>query len=470
MTRLFVLASNSPTKSSDFSKERYDFSLVGRHRFNKRFGLPLEGKEVERKSFSKEDLVKVVEAIIDSNDNPESVSDDIDHLGSRRVRFVGEIIEGRIRTGMIQVKRNIQDRMSVVDAETKDPTQIVNQRPLQARIKEFFNTNQLSQFMNQDNMLAEVEHLRTLSAMGPGGINADRASFEVRDVHTSHYGRVCPIHTPEGHTIGLILRQSVYARVNNFGVIETPYAIVKDGKITGRIQYLNALEEENYCIAHQGLNYDEKGNITDDVVQVRNKTIPGIVSPDLVELCEVSTFQQFSVAAALIPFLEHDDANRTGMGANMQKQAVPLVVKEYPVVASGFESEFAKYTGRLIYAPVSGEITYVDAAKIIFKPDEAVNGNKKEITYDCIHLKELTNLLTSTKLQLLEKVIWLKKGQPLCDTSSSMKGQIALGQNALVAFMTWNGNNYEDAIIISERLVKEKFTSIHIEEFVCLSS
>jgi DNA-directed RNA polymerase subunit beta len=217
-----------------FSKERYDFSLVGRHRFNKRFGLPLEGKEVERKSFSKEDLVKVVEAIIDSNDNPESVSDDIDHLGSRRVRFVGEIIEGRIRTGMIQVKRNIQDRMSVVDAETKDPTQIVNQRPLQARIKEFFNTNQLSQFMNQDNMLAEVEHLRTLSAMGPGGINADRASFEVRDVHTSHYGRVCPIHTPEGHTIGLILRLSTYARVNNFGVIETPYAIVKDGKITGR--------------------------------------------------------------------------------------------------------------------------------------------------------------------------------------------------------------------------------------------
>lgn len=452
-----------------FSKERYDFSLVGRHRFNKRFGLPLEGKEVERKNFSKEDLVKVVEAIIDSNDNPESVSDDIDHLGSRRVRFVGEIIEGRIRTGMIQVKRNIQDRMSVVDAETKDPTQIVNQRPLQARIKEFFNTNQLSQFMNQDNMLAEIEHLRTLSAMGPGGINADRASFEVRDVHTSHYGRVCPIHTPEGHTIGLILRQSVYARVNSFGVIETPYAVVKEGKITGRIQYLNALEEEGYVIAHQGLNYDEKGNILDEFVQVRNKTVPGVVTADQVELCEVSTFQQFSVAASLIPFLEHDDANRSAMGSNMQKQAVPLLETEYPIVASGFESEFAKFTGRLIYAPVSGEITYADASKIVFKPDEQVNGNKKEITYNLHNFERTNQFTTFHQVPLVRKGDMVKKGQPLCDTSSSNRGQIALGYNALVAFMTWNGNNYEDAIIISERLVRnQKFTSIHIEEFVCL--
>ncbi len=455
--------------NSIFSKERYDFSLVGRHRFNKRFNLPLEGKEVERRTFTKEDLVKVVQAIIDANENEESVSDDIDHLGSRRVRFVGEIIEGRIRTGMIQVKRNIQDRMSVVEADTNQPTAIVNQRPLQARIKEFFATNQLSQFMNQDNLLAEIEHLRTLSAMGPGGLNSERASFEVRDVHTSHYGRVCPIHTPEGHTIGLILRMSTYARVNNFGIIETPYAVVKAGKITGKIVYLNALEEESYVIAHQGLSYDSKGNITDEVVQARVRTIPGVIPKDEVELVEVSTFQQFSVAAAMIPFLENDDANRTSMGANMQKQATPCIIPELPVVASGYESEYAKYTGRLIYAPVDGEVTYVDASKVVFKPSEAVNGNKKEITYPLATFQrtnQFTNFHQRPSVRPGQKV---KKGTVLVDASTSHSGQIALGQNALVAFMTWNGNNYEDAIILSEKMVRNsKFTSIHIEEFVCM--
>lgn len=455
--------------NSIFSKERYDFSLVGRHRFNKRFNLPLEGKEVERRTFTKEDLVKVVQAIIDANDNPDAISDDIDHLGSRRVRFVGEIIEGRIRTGMIQVKRNIQDRMSVVEADTNQPTAIVNQRPLQARIKEFFATNQLSQFMNQDNLLAEIEHLRTLSAMGPGGLNSERASFEVRDVHTSHYGRVCPIHTPEGHTIGLILRMSTYARVNNFGIIETPYAIVKGGKITGKIVYLNALEEETYVIAHQGLNYDSKGNITDDFVQARIRTTPGIISKEEVELVEVSTFQQFSVAAAMIPFLENDDANRTGMGSNMQKQATPCIVPELPLIASGYESEYAKYTGRLIYAPADGVVTFVDASKVVFKADAEIKGSKKEITYPLATFQrtnQFTNFHQRPSVRPGQKV---KKGTVLVDASTSHSGQIALGQNALVAFMTWNGNNYEDAIIFSEKLARQsKFTSIHIEEFVCM--
>jgi len=459
--------------NSIFSKERYDFSLVGRHRFNKRFNLPLEGKEVERRTFTKEDLVKVVQAIIDANENIDAVPDDIDHLGSRRVRFVGEIIEGRIRTGMIQVKRNIQDRMSVVEADTTQPTAIVNQRPLQARIKEFFATNQLSQFMNQDNLLGEIEHLRTLSAMGPGGLNSERASFEVRDVHTSHYGRVCPIHTPEGHTIGLILRMSTYARVNNFGIIETPYVVVKAGKITGKIVYLNALEEESYVIAHQGLNYDSKGNITDEVVQARVRTIPGIIPTEQVELVEVSTFQQFSVAASMIPFLENDDSTRTGMGANMQKQATPVIIPELPYVASGLESEYAKYTGRLIYAPANGEITFVDATKITFKPDTEVvvdgKSSKKEITYNLATFQrtnQFTNFHQRPSVRPGEKV---KKGQVLVDASTSHTGQIALGQNALVAFMTWNGNNFEDAIIMSERMVRgSKFTSIHIEEFVCM--
>lgn len=450
--------------NSIFSKERYDFSLVGRHRFNKRFGLPLEGKEVERRTFTKEDLVMVIQSIIDANENSEAVSDDIDHLGSRRVRFVGEIIEGRIRTGMIQVKRNIQDRMSVVEADTNQPTAIVNQRPLQARIKEFFATNQLSQFMNQDNLLAEIEHLRTLSAMGPGGLNSERASFEVRDVHTSHYGRVCPIHTPEGHTIGLILRMSVYSRVNTFGIIETPYAVVKASKITGKIVYLNALEEESYVIAHQGLNYDSKGQITDEFVQARIRTTPGIIPKDEVELVEVSTFQQFSVAAAMIPFLENDDANRTGMGANMQKQAAPCIVPELPLVASGYESEYAKYTGRLIYAPADGVISFVDATKVVFKPEGG-----KEITYNLATFQrtnQFTNFHQRPSVRPGQKV---KKGTVLVDASTSHSGQIALGQNALIAFMTWNGNNYEDAIIMSERMVKNsKFTSIHIEEFVCL--
>jgi DNA-directed RNA polymerase subunit beta len=448
-----------------FSKERYDFSLVGRHRFNKRFGLPLTGKDVERRDFSKEDLVKTIQEIIIANDNPEAVVDDIDHLGSRRVRFVGELIESKIRTGMMQVKRNIQDRMSVVESDKNQPSEFVNQRPLQARIKEFFTTNQLSQFMNQDNLLAEVEHLRTLSALGPGGLNKDRATFEVRDVHTSHYGRVCPIHTPEGANIGLILRMSLYAKINNFGIIETPYVKVKNGKITGEIIYLNALEEEKSVIAHQGVNMDSKGNILDEVVQARINTNPGFANKSEVEYVDVATFQQFSVAAALIPFLEHDDANRTLMGSNMQKQATPCLIPEMPIVASGLEADVARYTGRLIYAPEEGVVTYVDANKIIFKGETA----KKELTFPLqtfIRTNQFTNFHQRPSVKMGQKV---KKGDVLADMSTSVDGQMSLGQNALIAFMTWNGSNYEDAIVLSERLVRnQKFTSIHIEEFVCL--
>ncbi len=451
--------------SSLFAKERYDFSIVGRHRFNKRFNLSLASKDLARKDFSKEDLIKVIEEVIISNDNPDSVPDDIDHLASRRVRFVGELIESKIRTGMIQVKRNIQDRMSVVEADTVNPSELINQRPLQARIKEFFATNQLSQFMNQDNILAEIEHMRTLSALGPGGLNKDRATFEVRDVHTSHYGRVCPIHTPEGANIGLILRMSLYSKINSFGIIESPYVKVKKGKITGEIVYLNALEEESTIIAHAGINFDSKGNILDEVVQARVNTEPGFVGRDELEYMDVSTFQQFSVAATMIPFLEHDDANRSSMGSNMQKQSTPVLIPEMPIVASGLEGDIAKYACRLEYAPEDGVINYVDGNKIIFKGATA----KKEQTFNLStfsRTNQFTNFHQRPVVHNGQKVV---KGQVLVDSSTSVGGQVSLGQNAFVAFMTWNGNNYEDAIIISERLVRaKKFTSIHIEEFVCL--
>jgi DNA-directed RNA polymerase subunit beta len=448
-----------------FSKERYDFSIVGRHRFNKRFNLSMEGKDIERKTFSKEDLAMVVEAIIEANNNPEAIADDIDHLGSRRVRFVGELIEAKIRTGMIQIKRNIQDRMSVVENEETLPTAIINQRPLQARIKEFFNVNQLSQFMIQDNILAEIEHLRRLSAMGPGGLNKDRATFEVRDVHTSHYGRVCPIQTPEGANIGLILQMSLYSRINSFGIIETPYIKVKDGKITGDMVYLNALEEETATIASSNVELDAKGNIKDEVVQARMNTLPGFAKREDVDFIDVATFQQFSAAAALIPFLEHDDANRTLMGANMQRQGVPLIKPEAPIVGTGLEAVIARDTGRLIYAPEDGIVNFVDADTIKFKGLTA----KKEQTFT-LQTFERTNQFTNFHQRpLVRNGDEVKKGDVLADMSTTVGGQVALGQNAMVAFMTWRGHNYEDAIVISERLVREqKFSSIHIEEFVCL--
>jgi DNA-directed RNA polymerase subunit beta len=447
------------------SPERYDLSPVGRFRFNKRFNKPIDpktDKDAARRTLSKEDMVEIINHIIELNSNPNAVEDDIDHLGSRRVRYVGEMMAQKIRTGMMQMKRNIQDKMSVIDTDTTLPIAIINQRPLQARIKEFFTTNQLSQFMNQENLLAEVEHLRTLSALGPGGLTRERAGFEVRDVHTSHYGRVCPIHTPEGPNIGLILRLSNYARINDFGIIETPYVKVKDGKITKEITYMNALEEERHIIAHAGNEYDKDGQLVKAETEVRKAGQPGLAPRSEVEYIDVATNQAFSVATSMIPFLEHDDASRALMGSNMQKQAVPLMCPEAPLVATGMEGEAAKHIGRLILAEEAGEIKYVDAKKIILK------GEKKEYTYDLINFARTNafNLFHQRPtVSLGDKV---KKGQVLADAATSDNGQIALGHNIRVAFMAWNGANYEDAIILSERLVKEsKFSSIHIEEFVC---
>jgi DNA-directed RNA polymerase subunit beta len=407
-------------------------------------------------------MVDIIAHMIELNHNPNAVEDDIDHLGSRRVRYVGEMMGQKIRTGMMQMKRNIQDKMSVIDTDTTLPIAIINQRPLQARIKEFFTTNQLSQFMNQENLLAEVEHLRTLSALGPGGLTRERAGFEVRDVHTSHYGRVCPIHTPEGPNIGLILRLSNYARINDFGIIETPYVKVVKGQITKEIVYMNALEEERHIIAHGGNEFGDDNKLVKKEIEVRRAGQPGLAPRDEVEFIDVATNQAFSVATSMIPFLEHDEATRALMGSNMQKQAVPLMCPEAPLVATGMEGEAAKHIGRLILAEEAGEVKYVDAKKIIVKAD------KKEYEYNLINFARTNAFNLFHQRPIVSLGDKVKKGQVLADAATSDNGQIALGHNIRVAFMAWNGANYEDAIILSERLVKEsKFSSIHIEEFVC---
>ncbi|MEI6346199.1 MAG: DNA-directed RNA polymerase subunit beta [bacterium] len=447
---------------SIFSAERYDLHKVGRFRFNKRFEKSMEDKALERRTINLDDVVTIIKHVIYLNNTPNATADDIDHLGSRRVRYVGELIQQKIRVGMSQIKRNIQDRMSTVEPDITQPLNFISPKPLQARIKEFFTTNQLSQFMQQENVLQELEHLRTLSALGPGGLTRERAGFEVRDVHPSHYGRLCPIHTPEGPNIGLILRLSTYARINDFGMIEAPYAVVKGGKITKEVRYLNALEEENYNVAHAAINYDNDGNITDEMVEVRNNGTPSFIPKNDVHFIDVGTGQPFSIATSMIPFVNHDDANRALMGSNMQKQAVPCLVPDAPLVATGIEEVAARDSGRLIIADEEGTISAVDSTKISLK-----NAKGKEKTWNLVAFSRTNGFTAFHQRPIVNLGQKVKKGDVLADTSSSDNGQVALGQNILVGFLSWSGSNYEDAIILSERLVKDsKFTSIHIEEFV----
>jgi DNA-directed RNA polymerase beta' subunit len=448
---------------SIFNEERYDLSRVGRYRFNQRFNKSLDESELNRKTLSLDDVVTVIKHVIKLENDPDAIEDNIDHLGSRRVRYVGEMLQSRLRVGLTHMKRNIQDRMSTIDAEATMPVQFVNPRPLQARIKEFFTTNQLSQFMQQENALTELEHLRTLSALGPGGLTRERAGFEVRDVHPSHYGRLCPIHTPEGPNIGLILRLANFARLNEFGMIETPYVKVVGGKVTNDIVYLNAAEEEKQPIAHAAITVGDDGLIQDEAVEVRLEGAPTRVPREEVKFIDVAPEQPFSVATSMIPFLEHDDANRSLMGSNMQKQATPCIIAEEPLVGTGVELRAAKDTGRLYYAKEEGVVTQADGRRVIVK-----NAKGKDTEYPLVNFVRtngFTALHQRPSVSVGQKV---KKGELLADTSTSNNGQLALGQNALVAFMCWSGANYEDAIIISERMVKDsKFSSIHIEEFVC---
>ncbi|MDE2037869.1 MAG: DNA-directed RNA polymerase subunit beta [Patescibacteria group bacterium] len=443
--------------------DRYDISPVGRYRFNKRFEKPMDEKALARRTIDLADVVTVVKHIVTLNVTPDMQADDIDHLGSRRVRYVGELLEQRIRLGLSQMKRNIQDKMSTIEPDVTLPVSFIYPRPLQARIKEFFTTNQLSMFMEQTNTLGEIENLRQLTALGPGGLSRERAGFEVRDVHPSHYGRLCPIHTPEGPNIGLVLRLSTYARINNFGMIETPYAKVKNGAVTADIVYMNASEEENHRIAHAATPVAADGSIAVDEVEVRLNGKPEMAKKEEVDFIDVSTNQAFSVATSLIPFLNHDDANRALMGSNMQKQATPCLVPEAPFVATGMEHKAVLDTGRIIVAPEDGEIVHVDAKKVVFHGKKS--GKKRD--YDLVLFQRTNGFTAFHQRPVVSVGDKVKKGDVLVDTSTSDRGQIALGHNALVAFMSWSGNNYEDAIVLSERVVKDsKWSSVHIEEFV----
>lgn len=459
----------TPETARDFvksvlSEERYDLSEVGRHRFNTRFKQPMTDAELARRTISLHDLTIILKHVAELNNDPQAVADDIDHLGFRRVRFVGEMMQQKVRIGVSRMKRNIQDRMSTVEPETSSPVTIVNPRPLQASIKEFFTTNQLSQFMQQQNMLTELEHLRRVSALGPGGLTRERAGFEVRDVHPSHYGRVCPIHTPEGPNIGLILQLANYSMIDRFGFIQTPYVKIAKGKVTGEVVYLNALDEEDAYIAHAGTQLDTDSRITEEQIEVRHRGEPQLVSRNDVQYMDIATTQPFSVATSMIPFLEHDDANRALMGSNMQKQATPCLVPEVPLVGTGMESKAALDTGRLVLAQEAGEVTAVDARKIVVTSSEG-----KQTAYRLVSFSRTNDMSCFYQRPVVNKGDKVKKGQLLADTSSTVSGQLALGQNALVAFMPWSGANYEDAIVLSERLVKNaKFSSIHMEQFECV--
>ncbi|MDH5442146.1 MAG: DNA-directed RNA polymerase subunit beta [Candidatus Nomurabacteria bacterium] len=449
---------------SIFSVERYNLSEVGRYQFNKRFGQGIAKKDLQNILLTKEDMIKIVSNIGTLNVTEGSVPDDIDHLGFRRVRFVGEMLLLNVRKGMMQIRRNIQDKMSTIDNDTLLPIQLVNQRPLQARVKEYFATNQLSKFMDQENALAEIEDLRTLSALGPGGLSRERAGFEVRDVHPSHYGRVCPIHTPEGPNIGLILRLAVYARPNQFGMIETPYSKVEKGKITKEIVFLNAHEEMNLPIAHQGVKYDDSGKLLDDLVEARLQGEPTLVPRNEIKYIDIATNQAFSVATNLIPFLEHDDANRSLMGSNMQKQATPCIVPMAPLVATGMEEQAARDTGRVVIAVEDGTVTAVDGRHIVIKGS---NGKGKE--YHLVNFNRTNNHSMFHQRPNVSVGDKVKSGDVIADATMTVGGQLAIGQNILMAFMCWNGLNYEDAIIISERLVKNSiFTSVRIDEYECV--
>jgi DNA-directed RNA polymerase subunit beta len=363
---------------------------------------------------------------------------------------------------MAQIKRNMQNRMSTVDTDMTLPIHFITPKPLQARIKEFFTTNQLSQFMGQENALSEIEHLRQLSALGPGGLNRSRAGFEVRDVHTSHYGRLCPIHTPEGPNIGLILHLSLYARINEFGMIETPYLKVEKGVITGKVEYLNALEEEKFAIAHAAVKTDENGKFIGEDVEARINGAPGVITREKVDYVDIAGNQAFSISTSMIPFLDHNDANRALMGSNMQKQATPCVQPEAPLVATGIEGPAMRDTGRLVIAEKDGVVSKVDGFEIETTDDKGHKSTYKLVNFaktnsaTCFHQRPIVNIGDK-----------IKKGTVLADTLSSVEGEMAIGQNMLIAFMSWSGSNYEDAIIVSERLIKEnKFTTVHIDEVV----
>jgi DNA-directed RNA polymerase subunit beta len=451
-----------------FTSERYDLSAVGRMKFNRRVGreeLTGEG------TLSPDDILDVMRILIDIR-NGNGFVDDIDHLGNRRIRCVGEMAENVFRIGLVRVERAVKERLSLAESESLMPQELINAKPVAAAVKEFFGSSQLSQFMDQNNPLSEVTHKRRVSALGPGGLTRERAGFEVRDVHPTHYGRVCPIETPEGPNIGLINSLAVYARTNEYGFLETPYQKVVDGRVTDQIEYLSAIEEGRYTIAQANATVNANGNLIDDLVTCRHKNEFMTSTPDKVDYIDISPKQIVSVAAALIPFLEHDDANRALMGSNMQRQAVPTLITEKPLVGTGIERTVAVDSGVTVVAKRGGVLDSVDAGRIVVRvnDDETFAG---EPGVDIYNLTKYTRSNQNTCINqrpLVKPGDIVARGDVLADGPSTDMGELALGQNLLVAFMPWNGYNFEDSILISERVVEEdRFTTIHIEELTSVA-
>jgi DNA-directed RNA polymerase subunit beta len=455
-------------KNLFFSDERYDLSAVGRMKFNRRVGR----KEVEGSGvLDRQDILDVLKVLINIRNGKGGV-DDIDHLGNRRVRSVGEMAENVFRVGLVRVERAVRERLSVAESEGLSPQELINAKPVAAAVKEFFGSSQLSQFMDQNNPLSEVTHKRRVSALGPGGLTRERAGFEVRDVHPTHYGRVCPIETPEGPNIGLINSLAVYARTNDYGFLETPYRKVIDSKVTPEVEYLSAIEEGDYVIAQANADLDKNGKFVDEFIPCRHQGEFTLKEPQEISYMDVSPKQIVSVAASLVPFLEHDDANRALMGSNMQRQAVPTLKAEKPLVGTGMERSVATDSGVTAVAKRGGLVDQVDAGRIVVRAneEEVPVGDPGVDIYNLTKYQRSNQYTCMSQRPLVSVGDVVSAGDVLADGPSTDLGELALGQNMLVAFMPWNGYNFEDSILISERVVQEdRFTTIHIEELTCVA-
>lgn len=444
-----------------FLFSRYDLSRVGRYRMNQRFGKNFDIEDEKNRVLKVDDIVATLREIIRLNNAPNAQPDNIDHLGNRRVKTLGELLQDKLRVSFAQMERIIKDRMSTLEQESLMPVQLVNPRKVIGALKEFFSSGQLSQFMEQTNPLTELEHKRRLSAMGPGGLTRERASFEVRDVHPSHYGRICPIETPEGPNIGLVGHLATFAKISSLGFILTPYRKVKNSRITDDVQYMDAIEEERYIISQAGVKISPDNKILDQEVPARIRGEVGLAKVSEVDFIDVSPKQPFSVATSLIPFLEHDDANRALMGSNMQRQGVPIIAPEAPYVGTGLEGKVARDSGMMIIADEDGVIESADAARIILK----TSGGRK-IEYDLLKFAKSNSATCINQRTIVNPGDKIKKGQVIADGPATKNGELSLGRNLLVAFMSFEGANFEDAVVISDRLVKEDFfSSIQIEVY-----
>ncbi|WP_421868687.1 DNA-directed RNA polymerase subunit beta [Motiliproteus sp.] len=451
-----------------FSLDRYDLSEVGRMKFNRR----LDREEVTGPgTLDRDDILEVLKTLIDIR-NGKGIVDDIDHLGNRRVRSVGEMAENQFRVGLVRVERAVRERLSMAESDGLMPQDLINAKPVAAAVKEFFGSSQLSQFMDQNNPLSEVTHKRRVSALGPGGLTRERAGFEVRDVHATHYGRVCPIETPEGPNIGLINSLATYARTNHYGFLESPYRKVVDGVVTDDIEYLSAIDEAKHYVAQASAAVDDKGHLIDDLVTVRHMNETTVAPPEKVTLMDVSPRQVVSIAASLIPFLEHDDANRALMGSNMQRQAVPTLKAQKPLVGTGMERNVARDSGVCVVANRGGEIESVDAGRIVVRvrDDEVIAGEAGVDIYNLTKYVRSNQNTCINQRPLVKVGDQVSRGDIMADGPSVDMGELALGQNMRIAFMPWNGYNFEDSILISERVVQEdRFTTIHIQELTCVA-